>query len=252
MRLKKYILAGFVAVIVVALAAGAWRLAGPLFRATPVLKEMSPIGASIRGLCSPYQFEHSDAKAGLLLSGPAAVPDVLSSLGYLLTHDGVKYKEGREILQASNCPTTESAVGDMCEILAAADCKEAAPFMTEAMWRDESPNAREIWNGAMNALVKMGSYSDAFIVAAVNDSVSLASERAAREYPSESDKGARERLAKEYEYRIEARGAMVLGKVGGQDALALLERLRSQPHPSYESPYLDEAIKQLRLRLAGG
>jgi hypothetical protein len=247
-RKRLYVVTGFLGLAALVAGTGAWLPSTRPAVQAPIAPE-NTVRASIRGLCSLDPARHADAKAELLLSGPAAAPDLLSSLGYLVTDDGSKYKQGREIMDSPPC-ANPAAVDDICEILAATGCKEAVPLMVEAMSLESSPESWEVWNAAMNGLVKIGPYSATYVVSALDDSASAALRRATVQAPSDTER--RRWWVKEYDYRIKARCAMVLGRIGGQEALEALKRVRGEKQPSYLYPYLDDAIKRIRLKQSGG
>jgi hypothetical protein len=247
MRPKKLsVLVGIIGLAVLATAAVPWRAARtPTPRAQSAPEDS--IKASIRGLCSLDRPAHAYAKAALLRSASAAATDLLSSLGYLVTNDGLRYDKGKQLMGSPPCPIpTPIIVGDICEIRAEAGCKEAVPLMAEAMSLGDSSDSWEDWNGPMEGLVKIGPCCAPYVVKAVRNSASTALSRAAAEYPKDPDP--QKRLAIDYDFRIKARGAMVLGRIGGREALDALEQLRKEKQPSYLYPYLDDAIKQVGLR----
>ena len=246
-----YILAVLVVLGALAALAGVRGLTGYPKAEAPSEQESSDlVRASIRGLCSQDPLDHAQAKAEVILSEPAASPDLLSTLGYLVTGDGVQYPDGRDLMDSPRCGSPSMVVDDICEILSRANCKEAVPLMVKAMPIELSPSSWAPWNPPAEALVKFGPYSAPYVLDSINNSQSVALSRAVAEAPFDAHE--QDRLAKEYEYRIKVSGALVLGKIGGADAFEALERLRNEAQPSYLYPYLDYAIKEIRLRLSGG
>jgi PBS lyase HEAT-like repeat len=230
------------------------------------------IASAIKSLWSSKEHERLDGKAEIIGFGTKSIPALLLLLEDLVRRPEIhrfalgKEEEGQKILsdqgkrtlfpdqvrQLLDTDISWRLEADACELLGRLRAREAVPLLLQIMERREIIDRIAAMNVEMTALVEIGRPAIPETVQLFESADSIAeSIRFGRPAPSAEDQI---RYKRGYAATIRARAAVVLGRIGDEQALPALETSLREAKPSEwrpDLPFIWEAIKKIREKSAG-
>jgi len=232
--------------------------------------QAAKVQSAMDGLWSANDHDRMRAKAELIRLGDKAVPELTSLLKDLITDGTARYARGTEQegeafnkkleevkdkadleklgSEALNNPRVITInyrlKTDVCEILATLKAEAAVPPLIEMMWKEDRISAWESFNPAMEALIGIGNGCVPQLIEAIDNAESLVAVRIGSESPFTPEEI--ERMIKRDADELRVRAAMVLGRIGDERALPVVQRLMDAAPDNSLRVHIRDALKNLQ------
>jgi HEAT repeat protein len=237
---------------------------------SPDNTKVKQITEAIEGLWSAKDEERQTAKTVLIQLGEAATPSLITLLRDLIRNGAPRYSrtKGDDSTQVvkpldrftdqknldagfeaarnqANLPINFRLKEDICEILGSTKSESAIPTLIEMMWKEDRESAWESFNPAMEALAKIGIPSVPELINAIEAPEAIVNRKFGDDpiFTPEVKK----RIIKEDTDELRVRSAMVLGEIGDERALPVLETLLKATSEEYLAVHIRKAIEKLKI-----
>lgn len=227
--------------------------------------------AAVMQLWSADESERQAGKEKLIELGPKGIPLLVALLQELASDGSIRYMRGKEregveaherlkrlmkigtdeevreaLYQASSLTINWRLRNDVCELLGRLHAEEAIPTLIDMMGQDVSSGNWETMSPEMHALVQIGLPAVPKLIDAIETAETKAvSTRVFDDDPIFTEEVKR-RMIKLDTLQIQVRAAMVLGRIGDDQALPALEKLQNTTDSEYLVRYVKEAEEKIK------
>ena len=208
------------------------------------------VADAMEGLWSPDQAERKEAKSNLIRLGDSATASLVSLLDDLMRDRRprfarIKSEKGETSnLGQTNLEINERLESDICDVLSQTRSEQAFPTLIRLMWKPDGIGVGQPINIAMQTLIEIGSPA----LPALLQAIDSAEELAMNDYKDGLTSGTEKMRQAIHDaiFKIQARSAIVLGRIGDARAIPKLQDIEESTNDGELRYFCRDAIKRIQ------